>query len=145
MGSSKKPLTPQDKKLDKIPSSRLYAALGRRRHKKLKKEAPEVLVERQKKVVATRKVRAPYCTHTLTQPRVRTKGEFIGLLCCGSCGAPFDEAQVTWVRKARCKDPKKTGCAYVGRCWLLFEPGKAPRCMPCPECGGFEYQCEVNE
>lgn len=145
-GYKKKPLSPQDKKLDKIPSSRLYAALGRRSHKKLKQQAPEIIAERVKKIAATKAIRKKYgyCTHTLTQPRVRTKGEFIGLLCCGSCGDPFDEAHVAWLRGARCQDPKRIGCTYVGRCWVLTEPERPVRCMPCPDCGGFEYQFEAK-
>lgn len=144
MTTPKKPLTPLDKKLDKVPTGRLYAALGRRSHKKLQQQAPELLEERQKKATATRAIRKKYCTHTLTQPRVRTKGEFIGLLCCGSCGDPFDEAHVTWLKKARCRDPKRVGCTYEGRCWLLLEPDKPQRCMPCPECGGFEFEAEME-
>lgn len=139
----KKPLSALAKRLDKISGSELHAALGRRSYKRLKAQAPEVLIERQKKVAATTAIRAKYCTHTMLQPKIHVKGPKIGFLCCRSCHASLQEF-VTWLEKARCRDPKHVGCTYEGRCWLLNEPGKAPRCMPCPECEGFEFEAVVT-
>jgi hypothetical protein len=143
MTTKKKPLSPLAKRLDKVPGRELHAALGRRSHKRFKEQAPELLEERKKKRAATLAIRAKYCQHTFLQPKVRAKGPNIGLLCCPSCNAPLEE-WVTWLPKAKCRDPRRVGCAYEGRCWVLNEPGKAPRCMPCPECGGFEFEAVVK-
>lgn len=46
-----------------------------------------------------------------------------------------------WLRDARCYDPNRLGCRWVGRVWLVLSPVES--CMPCPNCGGFTFIAEV--
>lgn len=78
-------LTPRIKYLHNYTSNELVAELMRRRWARTKKEAPELIAEREKLRKASRAIRIKYCDHSKLPPKIRKSGPGRGHLCCPSC------------------------------------------------------------